>query len=456
MLQWDSDAMQISLNEANAYKLLQTYWALVSASGKDPLLKFMNADTNIRVPAILKATADQSGVVRFTEDSNVTLVWSLEILIKMGNTALQSDIADEIIEGIEYPDLQTEALVKVIFWIAQYAMKQGAAYWDENSQTISQTINDWIYSLMQNDNLKNYAIKAITFIKGEAFVNEHADLLQWLPDHGFLTKKMPAGSYLLFETGVPKGYLKSPLVYTVDLEWHTEEAWPRYWCYGSVASLGILGPAFAEDFYTFLRNNSAASIADDLIGKFTGEPGTMIQDMFSGASDVTAMGISFGANLIYNHLGGKLVYDSELALAQDLTKYLYTYGRTTQNLLMFANKVAKASESVVTCELTTDWKFYTATTSIRTNLALQVQSIIRGLVDSVDISGQSVIAATAKEILNEMADNLDTTNRIIEETTAIQEEIHETVSNVVSSIASTALKAVVGIGKWLVKMGTKP
>ena len=456
VLQWDSDAMQISLNEANAYKLLQTYWALVSASGKDPLLKFMNADTNIRVPAILKATADNSGVVRFTEDSNVTLVWSLEILIKMGNTALQSDIADEIIEGIEYPDLQTEALVKVIFWIAQYAMKQGAAYWDENSQTISQTINDWIYPLMQNDNLKNYAINAITFIKGEAFVNAHADLLQWLPDHGFLTKKMPAGSYLLFETGVPKGYLKSPLVYTVDLEWHTEEAWPRYWCYGSVASLGILGPAFAEDFYTFLRNNSAASIADDLIGKFTGEPGTMIQDTLSGKADVTAMGIAFGANLIYNHLGGKLVYDSELALAQDLTKYLYTYGRTTQNLLMFASKVAKASESVVTCELTTDWKFYTATTSIRTNLALQVQSVIRGLADSVDTSGQSVIAATAKEILNEMADNLDTTNRIIEETTAIQEEIHETVSNVVSSIASTALKAVVGIGKWLVKMGTRP
>ena len=85
-----------------------------------------------------------------------------------------------------------------------------------------------------------------------------------------------------------------------------------------------------------------------------------------------------------------------------------------------------------------------------------MQSVIRGLADSVDTSGQSVIAATAKEILNEMADNLDTTNRIIEETTAIQEEIHETVSNVVSSIASTALKAVVGIGKWLVKMGTRP
>ena len=123
---------------------------------------------------------------------------------------------------------------------------------------------------------------------------------------------------------------------------------------------------------------------------------------------------------------------------------------------MFASKVARESRSVVTCEITPDWKFYTATTSIRTNLALQVQSIIRGIADSVDTSGQSVIAATAKNILNEMADNLDTTNRIIEETTAIQEEIHETVSNVISSIASTALKAVVGIGKWLIKMGAKP
>ena len=121
-----------------------------------------------------------------------------------------------------------------------------------------------------------------------------------------------------------------------------------------------------------------------------------------------------------------------------------------------ANKVAKASESVVTCELTTDWKFYTATTSIRTNLALQVQSIIRGLADSVDASGQSVIAATAKEILNGMADNIDTTNRIIEETTAIQEEIQEAVSNVVSNVVNAAVKAVTGIGKWLVKMGTKP
>jgi hypothetical protein len=55
-----------------------------------------------------------------------------------------------------------------------------------------------------------------------------------------------------------------------------------------------------------------------------------------------------------------------------------------------------------------------------------------------------------------MADSLDTTNRIIEETTAIQEEIQEAVSNVVSNVVSAAVKAVTGIGKWLVKMGTRP
>lgn len=74
----------------------------------------------------------------------------------------------------------------------------------------------------------------------------------------------------------------------------------------------------------------------------------------------------------------------------------------------------------------------------------------------LDTSGQSVIAAAAKDILNGMADNLDTTNRIIEETTAIQEEVQEAVSNVVSNVVSAAVKAVTGIGKWLVKMGTRP
>ncbi len=50
----------------------------------------------------------------------------------------------------------------------------------------------------------------------------------------------------------------------------------------------------------------------------------------------------------------------------------------------------------------------------------------------------------------------DIGKEIIEETTAIQEEIHEAVSNVVSNVANTALKDVVNIGKWFVKMATKP
>jgi hypothetical protein len=171
---------------------------------------------------------------------------------------------------------------------------------------------------------------------------------------------------------------------------------------------------------------------------------------------MTAMTIAFGANLIYNHMGGKLVYDSELALAQDLTKYLYTYGRTTQNLLMFAANVAKESKNVVSCEITPDWKYYTATSSIRTNIALQLQSIIRGIADSVDTSGSSVISDVVKDALNEAANNLDTTNRIVEETVAVQEQVKEAVTNAATKVAGKAANAAADFVKWLIKMGNKP
>ena len=53
----------------------------------------------------------------------------------------------------------------------------------------------------------------------------------------------------------------------------------------------------------------------------------------------------------------------------------FAYGRTTQNLLKFAAKVARESRNVISCEITPEWKYYTATSSIRTNLALQLQSV---------------------------------------------------------------------------------
>lgn len=454
VLQWDSEAAQISLNEDNAYKLLQTYWALVSASGKDPLLKFMNEDTNIRVPAILKATADENGLVRFTEDSNVTLIWSFEILLKMGNLVLD-EFTEQDIDAIHFADKETESLVKVIYWIGQYALREGREYWDADTGTIKDVVNTWIYPVLQNDHLGDYAISLLKLIKGEDFVKEHEDVLQWLPDHAFFTKKMPTGSYILFETEVPEGYLRNPVFYTINLEWRTESPLVFEWCYASVGNLGVILPYFAEDYYTFLRNSNAAAKADELIGKFTGKPGTMIQDTLSGSQDMTALTIAYGANLIYNSLGGKLVYDSEAALAADLTKYLYDYGRTTQNLLMFANKVAKEAKSVVTSEITPNWTFYNFSTSLRTNIALQVQSILRGMADSVDTTNGSTINTIARDTLNEMANNIDTSNRIIEETTAIQKEIREKVSSAATNVVKSVLKSAVNVGKWIIKMSTK-
>ena len=61
-----------------------------------------------------------------------------------------------------------------------------------------------------------------------------------------------------------------------------------------------------------------------------------------------------------------------------------------------------------------------------------------------------------KDAFNEAANNLDTTNRIIEETVAIQEQIKETVTNAATQVVTKAANVVAGFGKWLIKMGSKP
>jgi len=198
-------------------------------------------------------------------------------------------------------------------------------------------------------------------------------------------------------------------------------------------------------------------MADNVLNKINGgKTETLIQDTLSGAQDVTAMSIAYWSHIIYNDLGGSKVYDSEVALAEDMTKYLYTYGRTSQNLLMFADKVAKKSKSVISSEVTPAWTYYTASTSIRTNIALQVQSIMRGIADSVDTSGSSKVSQAVKDTINEMANNIDTSNRIIKETTAIQKQIKESVTNIAKKAVEKLMKPLTDAVKWFVKMATKP
>ena len=441
ILTWDQEGQQLALNEEQAYKLLVTYWSLVKASAMDPAIVFMSDDTDIRLPAILKADADKNGRVFFGEKNNVTLVWSVEILLRLSN-AVVSDISSEDINDLNLDD-ETEAIVRLVLSLAKYGAEKGVDFFDEDGKPIARVINDWVYPILQNDNVMKMAKNALAWFIGEDDLSE-ADkkMLKLLPTHAILTKKMPAGKYILFESSVPNGYIHTPLFYTIDLSWNTESSRPADWCYVTVGNIGILTPYFAEEYYNYLRSYNASAEADKILNRITGDDtGTMIQDIISDRTDVSALMIAYYSGIIYNYMGGKYIYGSELELSAELTKYLYAHGRTAQNLLIFGDNVAKKSRSVITDRITGSWKFYTYTTSIRTNLALRTQAILRGIADSIDTTGDNAITSAAKEALNSAADNVDTSNRIIEETTAVKEEVEKNIKNTVTTIAGKARDA---------------
>ena len=456
LLTWDSDAQQISFNEKQAYKLLCTYWSLVEASARMPMTDLLSDETDIRLPAILKATADENGCVNFTEDSNVTLTWSLEILLKLGNVVLTEAEDMNFTEGV-FEDPETEAIVNFVLALAKYAAEKGTEFWDENGELITDVINDWVYPVLQNDNVMQAAHDAIIwYYDGEEIPETVQTILDMMPTHALLTPKLPDGHYILFETKVPDGYIRSPLFYTINLQWNTDSQDVRDWCYVTVGNLGIILPYYAEDYYTYLRQFSLAGAADGILNAISGgETGTIIQDTLNGNADITALSIAYNADILYNYMGGNAVYASEEELAKALTDYLYTYGRTSQNLMMFGSKVVKEAKSVVTSEIDENWSFYTSSTSLRTNLALKLKAIIKGVADSIDTSGSSKLNAGTKDTLNKIADSIDTSNRIVDITTAIHDKIQDTVKSVAVSIGQAVLKVTAKVSKTILKWGMK-
>ena len=450
LLNVDLEGQQISINEEQAYKLLETYWMLVEAAAKEPIHDFMSDETDIRLPAILKATADENGIVRFTEDSNCTLTMSIEILFKMAGI-LNEELQDVELDPNTFENENLQALTELMLDVMKIVLENGTQVMDEYGNIITSVVNDWIYPIMQNDNMMVFAKKLLVKYIGEDNLSDRQlSMLDLLPTHALLTKKMPSGHYIMLESGVPEGYIHSPLFYTIDITWNTESADIRDWCYVNVANLGLIGPYFAEGYYTFLRTNSLSAEADKILNLITdGKTGTLIQDTLSGSTDLTAATIVFTADLIYNSMGGSMVYASEQELIDALNQHLYAYGRTSQNLMMFANQVALKAKSVVSCELTPDWTFYSFTTSPRTNLALRVKALVEGFAASID-PGDSAVLAGVKETAENIAEAVDTTNRIVEQTTAIQEQVKETVTEVAKKAVQATVHVIANVlfKKW--------
>ena len=454
VLKWDSENAQISIDGKNAYKLLGTYWSLMQASAKEPLLNFLKDDTELRVPAILAATADENGVVHFGPDNNVTLIWSLEILQKMGGVAFNKIEEYGLIDEL-FPDPMTGAIIKFVIKLGKSYLGSDNMLWDADGNLKKDFINGTMYLLLQNDNIMEFAQDKLNWIVGDNLTEEEKEFLKLLPDHALLTKKMPAGKYILLETSVPEGYFRSPFFYTVDLEWHPEAKYARDWYYASVADLGLIAPYFAEDFYDWLRNYDFKVEADKVLNYITDDKtGDLIAKTLTGENDITKYTITYFSNILYNYMGGSLLYNSELDLAKDMTKHLYAYGKSAQNLLQFGDQVATRSKSVVAGQLTKDWIFYNYSTSLRTNSALKTQKILNGVAKAIDTTEDHPVTSAVKSTIQKIADKIDTTNRIKDQVTNIQNKISSFFSDIGSKIGNkvldgvfNALKTVLGWSK---------
>lgn len=89
-------------------------------------------------------------------------------------------------------------------------------------------------------------------------------------------------------------------------------------------------------------------------------------------------------------------------------------------------------------------------------MALQVQSFLRGIADSVDTTGAgSNVSQAVKDSVNTAADNMDTSNRIQEQTTAVQKQVKESILSIAKNAAKILLSQLKSSVGWFVKMATK-
>ena len=461
LLEMDREGQQINLDYNEAFKLLQTYWKLIAASAKDPWKDLMSKETDLRLPALLSATADEKGIVRFTENSNVTLTWSVEILLQMAHLVGKEiqDINEKDIAALvaDFEDHEIlEAITLLVIREAKELMVEGIEMWDDEGHAFKDAVNTYLYPVLQNNDLVDYAKWAIPLAKyipfidiDEEILNEINSVMDYLPQHGLLTKKMPAGHYVMMETSVPNGYFRNPLFYTMELTWNTENPLPD-WYYCSVGNVGLIAPYFAEDYYKQLRELNLNAEADKVLALINDNRSkelfgsdTPIQDIIEGDADMTARALEMLISTVYQ-VSGKTDADPKEAAAS-LLPYFKSSGGTVQNLLKLCDKIIKTNKSVITDEITTDWKFYTPTTSIRTNAALRFKAFMQELSKAIVTDDKTItgkVNTAVKDTIDKIVNSVDTKNYTEPYVTAAKTAVKEKVSSILSNVIKKATQTV--------------
>lgn len=454
LIRVDEETNQIGLDPAAAKKLVDTYWALVDASASQPFANFLEED--LQVPALLKATSDENGIVHFTEDSNITLVWTIDVLMKM------ADFSDDMIQNAVVPEgtfenKNLEAIAETFLKVAKAFSKGGTNVLLEGGEQLKTFINDWVYPILQNDDIPAKFSEIMKILDPSA-QSEELSWSKFIPDHAILTSKMPASDYILMEEKAPEGYMRNPVFYTIHLTWDTTQEDVSKWCYVTVADLGIIGPYLAENYYTFFRNNSFVSVSDRILNTFlkteeNSEP-NVLNWLLTTEESATELTLAYWAKLISANMAGDSENGSEENVANDLAQYVIQHGDNVQSLMQFAYTVANRRRAVISSEVDENWHFYNFNDSIHTSYATRITALLEGT--KASIKNDTLVGQATKAVIQAQIDTVVAVDKTITAVTArytaaVKEATGKAADSVKDSVTSLAKSVVTSLLKRLFK-----
>lgn len=437
-----SDEGMIALDAEKAQEVMQAYLAFAMGIVEDANVKEKFITTaedgsfklKAPLPAVLSATSDADGVVSFTEDNNITLTWMISIIKQ-----LMERVGDALNLDDNWMNM-LDTLMKI-------GEKPDPNNYANGVNDLGYLTAKVIYDIAYN--------AAYTLLKNFGVVGE----------------KMSNGHYLMFQSSVPEGYQRNPLVYTLDIEWVTPTN-----VYVKVADLGIVGPYFAEGFYDFVRNTTfegpvARSFKVLSRGYEFASDATLYnveitenirQALKTGTIDLAdgdtqkLMGAytAYIANATYNALGLDRLFNTRVALLNGMNDYLVGNQNTALNLMDYVNTQAKRAKSVYAGFVDEDWVFYTLDASPTTTATKLIDKSTKDIAAAFPEGSQRQAGIkqngeTASKIVGAIGQRIEATNKAIlakvkETTTKVLGGIFEQVKTGVETVAKNLFTSIIG------------
>lgn len=403
-----------------ARELVNTYLALLT--GIDVWNEVLHS--GLVLPAIHTATSatvdDVDGIVEFNEDTNVTLTWAFDQMLKL------IDLLPEDNQAVQLFNKVIEIL-----------------------EPLKDKINDEGYDLIYY---------------GSGILGENVPQI--------LGEKMPSGNYLMFQTGVEnEDYQRNLLAYTLNITWKNAD-----WLYVTVADLGLVGPYVMPAFYDFVRNTTfegpvARSFKVLSRGYEFASDATLYnveitenirQALMTGSLDMNDENdralqgayTAFIANATYNALGLDRVFNTRVALLKGFNDYLVGNQNTALNLMDYVNAQAKRAKSVYAGYVNEDWVFYNLDTSPTTTATKLIDKSTKDIAaafpeGSERQAGIKQNGETASKIVGAIGQRIEATNKAIlakvkETATKVLGGIFEQVKTGVETVAKNLFTSIIG------------